>query len=83
MFDKSLLKQLYVPSPSSHKWMNGKLMIIFAKEGDRYPFQFQAGKAQKICDALEVHGLRKVIEALYKVAGREIPHDIRGELIAS
>jgi NAD(P)H-hydrate epimerase len=28
MFDKSLLKQLYVPSPSSHKGMNGKLMII-------------------------------------------------------
>lgn len=27
-FDTSLLKKLYIPAPSSHKGMNGKLMVI-------------------------------------------------------
>lgn len=47
---------------------NGKPMIIFGDDpAARFAFQFQAGKAQKILDAIEVHGVEEFVNALKTV----------------
>ena len=47
----------------------GMPMVVFDHEPEgKFPFQFQAGKAQKILNAIETHGIDAVIDVLKKVA---------------
>lgn len=50
MFDKTILKQLYLPAPSSHKGENGKLMIIGGSHLFHAAFLWSLTIASKIVD---------------------------------
>lgn len=55
----------------------GNDLLVFtqddADEPDRYPFQFGAGKAEKLLNCIEASGTEKFLDALYALTGREKP----------
>jgi hypothetical protein len=51
-------------------------MVVFGPADDKFPFQFQKGKAAKIVEAIAAHGLHQVLESIYTVAGVPMPSDL-------
>lgn len=54
----------------------GQPMVVFGPADDKFPFQFQKGKAAKIVEAIAAHGLHQVLESIYTVAGVPMPSDL-------